>query len=43
VAADLASNHVFVPITGPDPACPNGCIAVYSSVNRDESGLPRTH
>jgi hypothetical protein len=43
VAADLASNHIFVPIAGPDPACPNGCIAVYSSVNMDNNGLSRLH
>jgi hypothetical protein len=41
VAADLATNHIFVPIAGPDPACPNGCIAVYSSVNVDMMGLSR--
>src|SRR5207237_2509589 len=33
VAADLATNHIFVPVAGPDPACPDGCIAVYSSVH----------
>jgi DNA-binding beta-propeller fold protein YncE len=41
VAADLASNHIFVPISGPDPACPNGCIAVYSSANLENHGLSR--
>lgn len=41
VAADLANNHIFVPIAGPDPACPTGCIAVYTSVNRDNNGLSR--
>jgi DNA-binding beta-propeller fold protein YncE len=41
VAADLASNHIFAPISGPDPACPNGCIAVYSSVNLDMKGKSR--
>jgi DNA-binding beta-propeller fold protein YncE len=41
VAADLATNHIFVPIAGPDPACPNGCIAVYSAVNVDMLGLSR--
>jgi hypothetical protein len=41
VAADLSSNHIFVPIASPDPACPDGCIAVYSSVNRDDNGLSR--
>lgn len=43
---DSASGHYYladrsngaidiVPVAGPDPACPNGCIAVYSSVNLD--------
>jgi hypothetical protein len=41
VAADLATNHIFVPIAGPDPACPTGCIAVYSSVNMDMNGKSR--
>ena len=41
VAADLATNHIFVPVAGPDPACPDGCIAVFSSVNLDNHGLPR--
>jgi len=41
VAADLGNNHIFVPIAGPDPACPNGCIAVFSSVNLDNNGLSR--
>ena len=39
VAADLASNHIFVPVAGPDPACPDGCVVVYSTVNLDNSGL----
>jgi DNA-binding beta-propeller fold protein YncE len=43
VAADLASNHVFVPVAAPDPSCPTGCIAVYSTVNRDNNGLSRLH
>lgn len=43
VAADLATNHIFVPVAGPDPACPNGCIAVYSTVSLDENGLSRLH
>ena len=43
VAADLSSNHIFVPIAGPDPACPTGCVAVYSSVNLDNNGLSRLH
>jgi hypothetical protein len=42
VAADQANNHIFVPIGGPDPACPNGCIAVFASVNGDRAGLQRT-
>jgi hypothetical protein len=41
VAADLASNHVFVPIAAPDPACPNGCIAVYSSPGLENMGKSR--
>jgi DNA-binding beta-propeller fold protein YncE len=41
VAADAANNHIFVPIAGPDPACPNGCVAVFASVNGDRGGLPR--
>jgi DNA-binding beta-propeller fold protein YncE len=41
-AADLGNNHVFVPIAGPDPACPTGCIAVFSSSNVENKGLPRT-
>src|SRR5207302_5427114 len=43
VAADMATNHIFVPIAGPDPACPNGCIAVYSSVNLDNNSMVRQH
>ena len=41
VAADAANNHIFVPIAAPDPACPNGCIAVFASVNGDRAGQPR--
>jgi len=41
VAADRVSNHIFVPISGPDPACPLGCIGVYSSANLDNHGLSR--
>ena len=41
VAADSANNHIFVPISAPDPACPNGCVAVFASVNGDRGGLPR--
>lgn len=42
VAADAVNNHIFVPISAPDPACPNGCIAVFASVNGDRGGQPRT-
>lgn len=31
VAVDPVTNHVFVPVAAPDPACPTGCIAVYAS------------
>jgi DNA-binding beta-propeller fold protein YncE len=41
IAADRASNHIFVPIAGPDPACPLGCIAVYSSANLENHGMSR--
>ena len=41
VAADDLNNHIFVPISAPDPACPNGCIAVFASVNGDRAGQPR--
>jgi YVTN family beta-propeller protein len=41
VAADQTSNHIFVPISGPDPACPTGCIAVYASVNLENRGVSR--
>jgi hypothetical protein len=41
VAADQALNHVFVPVVAPDPACPNGCIAVFSSVGLDMRGISR--
>jgi DNA-binding beta-propeller fold protein YncE len=41
VAADMASNHIFVPIAGPDPACPNGCIAVYSTADLENKGKSR--
>jgi hypothetical protein len=40
-AADQALNHVFVPIGAPDPACPNGCIAVYTTVAGDMQGVSR--
>ncbi len=29
VAADASNNAIFVPLTTPNPACPNGCIGVY--------------
>jgi DNA-binding beta-propeller fold protein YncE len=29
VAADSKNNAIFVPLTTPNPACPNGCIGVY--------------
>jgi DNA-binding beta-propeller fold protein YncE len=35
IAADETLNHAFVPIAAPDPACPQGCIAVFSSVVGD--------
>ena len=41
VAADSVSNHIFVPIAAPDPACPNGCIAVYTGATSDRGGMPR--
>jgi YVTN family beta-propeller protein len=41
VAADQASNHIYVPIAGPDPSCPTGCIAVYSSANKEDNGVSR--
>jgi hypothetical protein len=41
VAADRALNHIFVPIAARDPACPNGCIAVYSSLGPGQ-GNPGT-
>jgi hypothetical protein len=41
VSADSANNHIFVPIAGPDPACPTGCVAVFASVRGDGHGLPR--
>lgn len=41
VAADQASNHVFVPIAAGDPACPNSCIAVYTSANLENKGKSR--
>lgn len=40
VAADSINNHIFVPIAGPDPACPNGCIAVFASVTGDRGNIP---
>ena len=41
VAADWVSNHIFVPIASPDPACPNGCIAVFASTLGDHGGMKR--
>ena len=41
VAADQALNHIFVPIGAPDPACPNGCIGVYTMVAADMQGVSR--
>jgi hypothetical protein len=41
VAADQALNHVFVPVAAPDPACPTGCIAVYTTVGADMQGVSR--
>src|SRR5918911_257426 len=41
VAADAVNNHIFVPIMASDPACPNGCVAVFASVNGDRGGQPR--
>jgi DNA-binding beta-propeller fold protein YncE len=29
VAADSKNGAIFVPLTAPNPACPNGCIGVY--------------
>jgi DNA-binding beta-propeller fold protein YncE len=43
VAADLHTNHIFVPVAGPDPACPSGCIAVYSNTLTENNGLSRQH
>jgi DNA-binding beta-propeller fold protein YncE len=43
VAADLGNNHIFVPIASPDPACDNGCVAVYSTTNLDNMGISRQH
>ncbi|HEX8969559.1 MAG TPA: hypothetical protein VF937_16870, partial [Chloroflexota bacterium] len=41
VAADSVSNHVFVPVAAPDPACPRGCIAVFASTLGDRGDQPR--
>jgi DNA-binding beta-propeller fold protein YncE len=40
-AADQALNHIFVPVAAPDPACPNGCIAVFTTVAADMRGVSR--
>ena len=42
VAADQALNHIFVPIIAPDPACPNGCIAVFTGVSTENKGVSRS-
>jgi DNA-binding beta-propeller fold protein YncE len=31
VAADSKTGAIFVPLTAPNPACPNGCIGVYQA------------
>jgi DNA-binding beta-propeller fold protein YncE len=31
VAADSTNGAIFVPLTAPNPACPNGCIGVYQA------------
>jgi DNA-binding beta-propeller fold protein YncE len=31
VAADSKNGAIFVPLTAPNPACPNGCIGVYQA------------
>ena len=41
VAADQTSNHIFVPIATPDPACPNGCIAVFATATLENMGPAR--
>jgi DNA-binding beta-propeller fold protein YncE len=41
VAADLATNHIFVPVSALDPACPTGCIAVFAPVTLDMMGKSR--
>jgi DNA-binding beta-propeller fold protein YncE len=39
VAADPISNHIFVPIAGPDKACPDGCIAVFTGVTTENASM----
>ena len=39
VAADPVTNHIFVPVAAPDPACPKGCIGVWTSPMGDMNGL----
>lgn len=39
VAADPVTNHIFAPVAAPDPACPSGCIAVWTNANLDMKGL----
>jgi len=41
VAADQTTNHVFVPIATPDPACPKGCIGVFATATLEDMGPPR--
>jgi hypothetical protein len=42
VAVDPSLNHVFVPVAAGDPACPNGCIAVFASVTGDRASNVET-
>src|SRR5205823_5958345 len=39
VAADSVTNHIFVPIAQPDPACPNGCIGVFTTAGLENMGV----
>lgn len=41
VAVDSITNHAFVPIQAKDPACPTGCIAVFTSVLNDMTNATR--
>ena len=38
VAVDPVTNHIFVPVAAPDPACPMGCIGVWTNTNLDMKG-----